>query len=142
VVLGLIVSSKKALFVENDIEEVFDCKFDHHDLDDINFIRDTFNKILGSKLIGERLLSDPTRLDVQRRKLNEIILKLMKKPRTPIANPVHFGNEYRWNQYPESYYFENSFEKNKQDERLRRKNQAFLIRIRKVNFARMQRALP
>lgn len=33
--LGFDSKLKKALFVENDIEEVFDCKFDHHDLDDV-----------------------------------------------------------------------------------------------------------
>lgn len=51
-------------------------------------------------MAGKSLLSGENneKLNAQRSKLNESILKLMKKQRKSIDNPVHFRNERRWNQ--------------------------------------------
>ncbi len=58
-----------------------------------------FNVMIGNKMDSEKLISQPDLLAKKQSESRTMILKLLKKKRKPIIEPIyqHVNNEYKWN---------------------------------------------
>ncbi len=112
---------KRALYAEDDIEDVFEIKIDHQDLREvvlffrilyiysfgdgfffqINSVRMIFNNMIGNEKASKELIRNPERLKKMQRDARDAVMKQLKKKSPDIEpNDQRFQSlhdEYKWN---------------------------------------------
>ena len=92
--LGFDKHSKRPLYTENDIEDVFEIKFDDRDIKQINALRHCVNMLIGETF------KNKTQYEQLVKHTKACILELLKKPRHEIEEHkrVHTKRPYYWEQ--------------------------------------------
>lgn len=92
--LGFDKKTKKPLYTENDIEDVFEIKFEDRDLKQINGLRHCINMLIGESFKNEEQYKQLVK------HTKTCILDLLKKQRVEIeeSKRIHFNRPYYWEQ--------------------------------------------
>ena len=97
--------SGKPLYMENDVEDVFEVDIDETDIRRINLIRDILNTMLGN--VSNYLKSDKNKLRKFQKDNRKSILTLLQSCSSKLkkmSEPIYFSKPYIWGQVNFEFY--------------------------------------
>lgn len=102
-----------------------------------------FNSVIGDKTTSQKLLHSPGILKAKQTEACTMILKQLKKNRKLVKKDDQYRqlahDEYKWNRNPHTWYFDKDLTNAKRLEKMRRKNNAYYLLIKQIDFTKVNR---